>query len=101
MSPRTASRKVFPLFIDSNRAKSSRRSQRASANLRSNRPRWVALIFTHAPVEKARRGAVPARSTSAAVAEGGAQIFFSVAGVAPGRLPPSLGGTHLPSIHSL
>src|SRR6266851_2614330 len=101
MSPRTASRKVFPLFIDSNRAKSSRRSQRASANLRSNRPRWVALIFTHAPVEKARRAAFTARSTSAAVAEGASQIFSPVAGLTTGMLPPSIGGTNLPSMNSL
>ncbi len=69
-SPRIASRNVFPFSSEPTSANSSRRSQSASASLRTSLPRALGFIRDQGPDSNARRAACTALSTSETLAAG-------------------------------
>ena len=99
-SPRIASRKVFPFSSDPTSANSSRRSQSASASLRTSLPRALGFIRDHGPDSNARRAAWTALSTSELPAAGAWKKVSPVAGLVMGMVKPSAGATDSPSMRS-
>ncbi len=99
-SPLIASRKVFPFSSEATSANSSRRSQSASASLRTSFPRALGFILAQGPDSNARRAACTALSTSELPAAGAWKKVSPVAGLVTGMVNPSAGATDSPSMRS-
>ena len=92
---------VLPQLSDSSAASSSACCSTRSASLKSKRPRSAASIVLHGPVSSARRAALTALSTSAALPAATLAITSPVAGLNVSNSPPSTGSIHLLSMNSL